>query len=159
MASKDKSVQLYTRLELIWWLITLILAVLLLFPVLSKLPDYPFWLVNLVFIVAFVTFTRYIFLLRYTFLPPFQRLKIAIALLCIPIVFYLVQEINYFQTFLDEEGYEALVGTLPRASQIPMVEYIRSEMLLFGVGSVIAGVILAVRLIISVWRRHNGYEY
>jgi hypothetical protein len=157
-SSSEKSHHLYFRLELIWWLITLILAVLLLFPILSKIPDYPFWPVNLVFIVVFVSFTRYIFLLRYTFLPPYQRLKIAIALMCIPLIFILVQEINRFQTFLDEQGYEALVGGMPRAEQLPMVEYIRSEMLLFGVGSVIASVLLAVRLIISVWRRHNGYE-
>lgn len=158
MTDNTTTKHLYTRLELIWWLITLIAAVLLLFPIVNRLPGYRFLGVNLLFIIAFITFTRYIFLLRYTFLPPYQRLKVGLALLCIPIVFLLVQELNRFQVFLDEEGYEALVGTLPRSEQIPMVEYIRSEMLLFGIGSVIAAVVLALRLIVSVWRRHNGYE-
>ncbi|MEZ4985468.1 MAG: hypothetical protein R2795_10590 [Saprospiraceae bacterium] len=77
--------------------------------------------------------------------------------MCIYIVFFLVQEINYFQTFLDENGIESIVGALPLVQQQPMMQFIRSEMILFGVAAVIACVVLPIRLIVSVWRQWNGY--
>ena len=142
-------------LELYWWLFTLIIVVAILFPILNKLPDYPFLLPNIVFIVTFITFTRYMFLLEHTFLAYQQRLKVAIILVSAIIIFYLISEINTFQTFLDEEGPDTLVNTLPTSQQRSMASYIRSEYLFFGVGSVIAAVVLPFRLMISIWRNYN----
>jgi len=142
-------------LELLWWVFTALIVLAVLFPIYNKIPDYPFWTSNVAFIVAFVTFTRYIFLLQYTFLAKRQVLKIVFVFLCIPAVFYLIQLLNGFQTFLDEEGIEAVTGNLPTSTQLSMVQYIRSEMLLFGVGSVISGVIFPFRLIASVWLYRN----
>lgn len=146
------------RLEFIWLLITALVAVLLLAPILYSLPDYQFLWPNLAFIVIMITFTRYIFQLRYTFLANWRILKVALIFICIWLTFFLVQEINLFQTYLDENGIEAVVGSLPRSSQGAMMSYIRSEMLLFGVGAVIGCMVLPIRLVVSVWRRWNGYE-
>ena len=146
------------RLELVWLLITVLVAAILLLPILYKLPDYRFLWPNLAFIIVMITFTRYIFLLRYTFLAQWRVIKVALIFICLWLAFLLVQEINTFQTFLDENGIEAVVGSLPRADQEGMMSYIRSEMLLFGVGAVISCAILPVRLVVSVWRRWNGYE-
>ncbi len=149
---------LYARLELIWWLITAIVAAVVLFPIIRKLPDFPFLWSNVAFVVAFITLTRYIFLLRYTFLADRMLLKVTLFFLCIPIAFLLVQEINAFQVYLDENGPDSLVTSLPSAEQNGMMTYIRSEMLLFGVGSVISSIILPIRLLVSIWRRYNGYS-
>lgn len=153
-----KNTALLARLELVWWLITAIIAVIILGPILYKLPDYQFLWPNLVFILVMVTFTRYIFFLKYTFLATWRNIKVAIIFLCIFIAFLLVQEINLFQTFLDENGVEAIVGSLPRTEQAPMMKFIKSEMLLFGVGAVITCGVLPLRLVVSIWRRWNGYE-
>ena len=153
MASNTST--LYIGLEIIWWLITAIVAIVVLFPIYQSLPDYPFYQPNLIFILAFITFTRYAFLLRFTFLAPRQILKIAIILLMVPVTFLLVQEINLFQVFLDEEGLDALVGSLPFDQRESMAGYIRTEMIFFGTGACIAAVVLALRLILSVWRWHN----
>lgn len=142
-------------LEIIWWVVTAIILVAVLFPIYKDVEDYPFWESNIIFVVTFITLTRYIFLLPLTFIAHRQILKIALVFLSIPVVFLLVQELNYFQTFLDEEGIEAVVGTLPVSERRTMVRYIRSEMLLFGVGSVISGVIFPFRMIMSVWRTRN----
>ncbi|GJM35246.1 MAG: hypothetical protein DHS20C18_42470 [Saprospiraceae bacterium] len=146
---------LYIRLEMIWWLITAIVVIVVLFPIQQTLSNYPFYRANIIFIVGFITFTRYIFLLRYTFLGPLQILKVAIAFLMIPTTFLLVQEINHFQLFLDEEGLDALVGELPFGKRENMVGYIRAEMLFFGTGVCIAAVVIIFRLLISVWLLRN----
>lgn len=149
------SPNLYGRLELLWWIITALLATLIMIPVLLYLPDYPFYWINVFFIAAFITLTRYLFLLRYTWLARRQIVKIIIVFICIPFIFYCVQELNRFQTFLDEEGFEAIVGGVERGKQAAMITYVRSETLLFGVGAVISGILLPLRLIVSVWRQHN----
>jgi hypothetical protein len=143
------------RLERLWWLLTGLATLLVLSPLLLKLPAYPFWVINVIFIATFITATRYIFLLRSTFLARRFWIKISIIFLSIPFVFFLVQELNAFQTFLDEQGVGAIVGTLPYAEQQPMFRYIHNEMLLFGTGAVMSAALLPVRLLISIWRVHN----
>lgn len=146
------------RLEFIWLIITLVVTALILAPILYKLPDYQFLWTNVAFIVVMITLARYIFLLRYTFLAKWRNVKVALIFSCIFVAFLLIQEINLFQTFLDENGVEPIVGSLPRAEQGPMLSYIRSEMLLFGVGGVISCIVLPIRLVVSIWRHWNGYE-
>lgn len=151
------SISPQVRLEFIWWIITAVVAAAILFPILNALPEYPFLWTNVIFIVVFITITRHIFLLRFSLLADQKYLKVALIFLCIPGIFLLVQEINSFQTYLDEEGPDALVRSLSRSAQQPMMTYIRSEMLLFGVGSVIACVGLMGRMVVSLWRRLNNY--
>ena len=112
-------------------------------------------MINIIFIIVFITFTRYIFLLKHTFLAKQQVIKIAFVLISVPIVFILIHQINLFQTFLDEYGIEGLVGNLPFGKRENIAKFIRAEMLFFGVGSVISAIILTFRLVVSVWRTRN----
>jgi hypothetical protein len=143
------------KLELVWWLISIIVVVVVLFPILSKVKEYPFQFVNIVFILLFITLARYIFLLKHTFLANQQILKAILGVLCIPIIFYLISEINYFQTYLDEEGLESIMPNLALDRQGSLINYIRSEVLFFGVGSLITAIIFPVRMLVSIWRLHN----
>lgn len=142
-------------LELYWWLFTVIIAFAILFPILNKVSDYPFLIPNVVFIATFITFTRYIFLLKHTFLAQQVNIKVGIVLLSLIIIFYLTSEINTFQTFLDEEGPDTLVQELPNTDKQSMASYIRSEYLFFGIGSVISAIVLPFRLVVSIWRNYN----
>lgn len=146
------------QLELLWWLTTLLVALLVLMPVALKLPDYPFWTVNLLFIATFITTTRYIFLLSSTFLAKRLWWKLAIIFLSIPFVFYLIQELNAFQTYLDEQGVESVVGILPFQEQQGMYQYVRNEMLLFGTGAIAGSIVFPFRLMIAIWRVRNRKE-
>ncbi len=146
---------LYLKLEIIWWIITLAIMTGILWPIRANIPGFPFFRMNAIFIVVFITLTRYTFLLPYTFLTHLQWLKITLVFLSIPAVFLLIQEVNFFQIFLDERGPGALVGASHYEEQRKWIMYVRTEYLLFGVGSVIAGVLFPVRLIVSVWRRWN----
>lgn len=146
------------QLELLWWTMTLLVALLVLLPISLKLPHYPFWTINILYIATFITTTRYIFLLSSTFLARRLLWKLAIIFLSIPFVFYLIQELNGFQTYLDEQGVEAVVGTLPFQDQQAMYHYVRNEMLLFGTGAIVGSVIFPFRLIIAIWRVRNRKE-
>lgn len=145
-------------LELIWWLSTCFLVALILFPIYTREIAYPFYPYNVTAIVAFLTFTRYIFLLRLTPFARNQWIKAALIFLLIPVLFFIGQGINYFQTYLDDNGPELLVGLLPKAEQESVLNYIRSQMLFFGVGAIVAGAIIPFRMIVSIWRQYNGRE-
>lgn len=143
------------RLELLWWLLTALLLVLVLAPIYLYTEGYPFWNVNIIYIVTAITVARYVFLLPTTFLAKIQWLKTALIFLSIPAIFLLIQEMNRFQVFLDYNEPEDLVGLIHVETSRTMMKYIRSEFILFGVGSIIALVVLPFRMVISVWRYRN----
>ena len=154
MDAQQKS--LFIKLELVWWLLTIIIAIGILYPIYSKIGDtYPFYAANLLFIITFITFTRLIFLLKHSFLANWEKIKIGLILVTPILLFYLVNELNYFQTFLDEKGVENFLAKMSIPNQESMRKYITAEMLLFGVGSLIAAVVLPFRLLISIWRARN----
>jgi hypothetical protein len=142
-------------LELTWWMITLLVTVAVLFPIYSSLPTYLFGWINIIYIVTFITVSRYIFLLQHTFLARIEYLKVILIFLCIPAIFLLSQELNIFQTYVDQEGVDALVGDLPFDQRDAMISYIRNEMFFFGIGSIVSCVLLPMRLILSIWRVRN----
>lgn len=143
------------QMEILWWIITFLIVALVLLPIYFFVDGYQYYGINIVFIVSFITLTRYLFLLPYTFLAHKEWMKIVLVFLCIPLAFYLVQGIHHFQTFLDEEGQGGLVGRMTTDRQLQWTTYIRSELLLFGVGGTVAAVLLPFRLFLSVWRGRN----
>ncbi|MBK9013250.1 MAG: hypothetical protein IPM82_03785 [Saprospiraceae bacterium] len=150
-----KDTSLILRLELIWWVITAILLVALIYPIYSNSQNFPFFTANTVFILVFITLTRHIFLLKHTLLRHLQWAKVALLVLCIPLFIYIIRELHTFETFADEIGIQSLFVQLPEKSQSRMVEYTKAEFLFFGIGSLISVVIFPFRMLISFWRTHN----
>lgn len=150
---KQKSLEI--RMELLWWAFTAIVAVVVLFPVIQHVDNYPFLIPNIIFIIVFITFARYIFLLKYTFLANRQVLKVIIFFLCLPLIFYLVQEINAARGYLDENGIDNLVKNLPYEKHWGFASYIKTQMNFFGAASLMVTILLPFRLLISIWRNRN----
>jgi len=147
---------LFIKLELVWWLLTAILVIGVLYPIYTKVgADYPFYRSNLLFIITFITFTRLIFLLQYSFLANWEKIKIGLIVFTPILLFFLVNELNFFQTFLDEKGVENFLADMSIPKRESLRKYITAEMLLFGVGSLVAAVVLPIRLLISIWRARN----
>ena len=142
-------------LEVIWWIITLVLSLLVLLPIHRSSDTYPFLWSNIIFVVAFITFARYIFLLQYTWLARRQYIKITLVFLSLPIIFNLVNNLNYFVTITDESSFYYLRDILSLEETDKIQTYIRTEMLFFGVGSIITAVIFPFRLLLSIWRQRN----
>ncbi|MBK8563234.1 MAG: hypothetical protein IPN76_07780 [Saprospiraceae bacterium] len=150
-----KDTSLILKSELFWWITTLVVLVAVLWPIYSINVRFPFLIPNAVFILVFMTFTRYIFLLKQTPIRYAQWAKVVVFLACIPLVVYLVQEIHAFQVFADETGIQSLFQRLSDIEQSRMVEFTKTEMTFFGVGSIIATVLMPFRMLISFWRTHN----
>lgn len=146
---------LFVGLEILFWLLTALIAFAVVYPIISATDSYPFLVTNIVFVAVLVTCTRYIFLLQHTWLGPLQTVKTALIFVSIWAIFLLTEALNGFQTYLDEEGPAALVGEMNLEKMQGLVGYIRSEMLFFGVGSVLAVIIFAGRMIQSLWNYKN----
>ncbi|MGI9160055.1 MAG: hypothetical protein ACR2K1_09920 [Saprospiraceae bacterium] len=142
-------------LEYIWWIVTAVVIYAILVPVYKAMHVWPFLVWNIVFIATLMTMTRHIFLLPYTFLARKQVLKVAIILALFPITFALVNGLNIFLTYVEENTWETLTGHLPAEQKRAIESYLWTEMIFFGIGSVIAAPALAVRLFISIWKQHN----
>jgi hypothetical protein len=143
------------KVELIWWVFTFILIVLVLIPIYLNAPLFPFFYQNTILVAAFVTFSRYIFLLPLTLIARQKWIKVFIIGVSAILFFVLTTALGDFRNFLDEEGLQSLVEPLNVEAQTRTMNYIKSEMLFFGVGSIIAGVILPFRMVISLWRVRN----
>ncbi|MFN0036889.1 MAG: hypothetical protein ACKVUS_17675 [Saprospiraceae bacterium] len=151
----NKSNTLKVTLELLWWAVTAIVAWAVLQPIHKAMYVWPFETWNVIFVVTLITLTRYIFLLKHTFVSNQQVLKIALMLLMFPLTFLFVERVNEFLVFIEEKGWEPLTGHLPPAQQPPIEEYIWGEMLFFGVGSALAAPVFAARMMLSIWRTKN----
>ncbi len=151
----NKSNTLKISIELIWWVITAIVVWAVLQPIHKAMHVWVFNTWNAIFVVVLITLTRYIFLLKYTFLANLQVLKIVLMLLMFPLTFLLIERVNEFLGYIEEQTWEPLTGHLPPAQQPAIEEYIWGEMLFFGVGSALAAVAFAIRMMISVWRTKN----
>lgn len=141
--------------EILWWICTLIIIVIVLFPIYDNAPTYPFFYQNALLIAVFITFTRYIFFLRITFLARLKWIKVAIIAAAAIFFFIVSNSFSDFRNFVDEKGLQTLVDHLHVTKQTRIISYIKNEMVFFGVGSIITGILLPIRMIISLWRMRN----
>jgi len=151
----DREQGLKLKLELIWWGITFLIVFAVLFPIRNYFSAYPFLFVNILGIILFVTFTRLIFQFKHSPIGKMQAVKLVLILLCFPLTLYFIESINSFQTLLDENGIDALLGEKYFPEKNKLGSYVRTQFIFFAVGTVIATLIFAVRLIFSVWRYRN----
>lgn len=151
----DKRQSLTLLLEIVWWVATAIITWAILYPIHKAMYVWPFEWWNVTFVVVLITLARYIFLLKHTFLAKQQVLKIALLLLMFPLTFTLVNGLNAFMVFIEEKTWDPLTGHLPPADKKAIEDYIWTQMLFFGAGSIIAAPVFAGRLMLSIWRTHN----
>lgn len=132
-----------------------IIAMLLILPIYMVNQHYPFLLSHFIFIFLFLSFAKYIFFLRFSLFSHYTPVKLVFIFLTIPLAVLLTDEFSKFQEFSDNIGLQELVKTMNGNEQNGMMAFIRNQMLFFGAGSVVATVLLAFRLIISIWRVRN----
>lgn len=141
--------------EVIFWIVALLVVALILLPLYIKGIPFPFYMFNIAFILIFVTFTRYIFFLRYMPFSHFTPLKMVFIFAAIPLMLFLIEGLTLFQAYNDEVGLQELVQALSLDEQTSMMKYIRTEYLFFGVSGMICTILLPFRMIISIWRVIN----
>jgi hypothetical protein len=144
-------------LELVWWVFTAIFTAMVLYPIWSKVTVYPERInyYNLAYIVTFVTLTRYMFLIKYTFLANSQVAKAIMIVLVLPIIIFSIDGIFSFRQILDNDGYAAICEGAPSDQVNALGMYYRNEYLFFGVSAVITAIIFPFRMVVSIWRKIN----
>jgi hypothetical protein len=142
-------------LELVWWITTAVIIVVVMFPIWKDYPQFPFQTMNIVYILCFVTFTRYAFLLKHTFLAYLEKTKIAIVLFTLAIVGILTIQIQDFNVWYDNGDPDQLLYTVKQTKRESLLTYIKSEYLFFAIGSIPAAIVLSGRLLVSIWRLRN----
>jgi hypothetical protein len=152
--------RLKLQVELISWLITAIIVYLVVSPIMHTFSNFEYLYVNILFVGVFVTYTRYIFMLKYTFLGDWQKAKIFFIFLSIPLVFYLIQFVQGFEEFVGDEGLrnfeQYFTSDTTYEEQHAALTYMRREMMFFGTSAVIVAILLPFRLLISFWRVYNN---
>jgi hypothetical protein len=143
------------NVELIWWVLTFIVVVIIMLPVWLEVPDFPFFGANILLIIFSITFARYIFFLPLTLIARAKWIKVAVILSSVLFLFITANSFLRFRSFMDEQGLQSLVDHLHVRRQTGIIRYIKHEMIFFGVSSVITGVLLPVRMIVSLWRMRN----
>ncbi|MEM8585569.1 MAG: hypothetical protein AAGF87_14925 [Bacteroidota bacterium] len=140
--------------ELLWWAFTLVLICLIVGPIYLNLPDFPYIIPNIIAIAVAVTFTRYVFLLRVSWLDGRYVWMALMVFAAIPICFYVGQYLNYFTTTLDNEGPDVWVKGLSLNRGKAFMNYLETEYYLFGVWAILAGVVMPFRFIYQIWKDH-----
>lgn len=152
MEAKQK---LTIQLELLFWLFTVIVVVAFAYPIYKTGAPFPFYPMLCLFIAVFITLTRYIFLMKFTFIAFNKWIKAGLIAISIPFIFYLISQLNAFQTFYDEEGLDQFFRFMPLVERLDLQKYIRAIMIFFATGAIIAAIIFPFRLMISIWRNFN----
>jgi len=132
-----------------------IIGVLLILPIIISSPNYQFLYSHFIFIFLFITFSRYIFFLKFTLFSRYTPVKLVFIFLTIPLAVLLTDEFSKFQEFSDTVGLQELVKNMNANKQSGMTAFIKNQMLFFGAGSVVATILLAFRMLISIWRVRN----
>lgn len=142
-------------LELFWWLFTIGLAILILFPIYYYFPAYSLGLKNAIAIIVAITITRFIFFLKYTFFAKMQKLKVALFFIMIPIIFFLKEQLFAFMRFVHDGGLLLELKEMDYDKQYFLVRYIRSEYTFFLFAAMFSAIIFTFRLLQSVWLLRN----
>jgi len=143
-------------LELVWLVVTVVLAILILLPIYSSIQgDYLYYGFNIFIVTVAITFCRYIFLLKHHWVSSAKWIKIAFIFIPIPVFFFLITGFYDFQAFSDEKGIISMLSSIPFKEQTKLVTYIKTEILLFWTTAFIANAFMPIRMIISLWREIN----
>jgi hypothetical protein len=149
------STVLRRKLEIIWWGFTLLAVLAVLLPIRLQTKHYPFYLPNALYIVVFITFTRYAFFLKHTFIARMFWPKFLILAGSAIVTFLLIMSLGDFSNYLEEKGLQMIVGHLPVENQYHVMRYIQGEMIFFGVASILSAIVLPFRMLVSIFRMYN----
>jgi len=154
MSESNRSTPIFY--ELIWWAFTLVLSCLVLVPVYTQLPGFPYVTANFVYVVVAVTLTRYLFFLKISWLRDHLLIQGALSILLLPLIFWMVQYFNSFIRFFDEQGPDVLTKGMESGLASVMNSYLHAEFRFFAVWAIVAALIMPLRLLYNVWVRYRA---
>jgi len=144
------------QLEFIWWLITAVIIVLVMFPIWSAVgTDFQYHTSNILAIFILVTYTRLIFVLRHSLIARRTGYKALFIILSIPLFVYFTDRLNDFKIFVDDNGYSALLPDQIAVDAVNITQYVRYEYIFFSVAALMVVIMVPFRMLLSIWRTRN----
>jgi hypothetical protein len=144
--------------EVAWIIVSILLSFIVLIPIFAYQVEYPFILHNVLFIIGFVTFTRWLFLWKFTPYAWSKWLKLSLVFLMIPVIFTGISMFFEFRVYLDDIGLQEILSRLRDIDQRNLALYIRSEMIFFGTAYIITSILIPFKMIWSIWKQYNRNE-
>jgi len=120
--------------------------------------NFPFTFQNGVLIFCAILLFKHVFFLKYTWLNHFQKIKIALIPLSIPIIVSFMRMLNAFTTYTDEQPLADMMGHMSFEDQKGMVRYIKIEYVIVAVMAIAAAIIMPFRMLVSVWREVKAQQ-
>lgn len=143
-----------TTFSILWILVTTIIVLMIMLPIHENCGKlFTFYPQNIISIVIAVTFTRYLFLLKYHWFDSYRSIKIVLSFAVIPLILYLVDGHYEFQRFLDEEGVDSLLLT---GGNPAVAKYTENEFIFFWAFAMICCIALPIKMIRSIWRDYKS---
>jgi glucan phosphoethanolaminetransferase (alkaline phosphatase superfamily) len=142
-------------IEGVWILSSALIALLFLIPIWAYRVDYPFTWSNLLFIAGFVTFSRWLFLWKFTPYAWWKWFKAGLIFAMIPAVLIGIRLFYGFRTYLDEVGLQEFMGHLNPNEQHSLSLFIRSEMIFFGTAFILTAACVPFKMVRSLWNQYN----
>lgn len=142
--------------EILFWVLAVAIALLVMRPIHDYYGNnFHYYESNYAFIVLFITYTRYLFLLRLT---PFSHnlwVKFILVFASIPLMLWLVDDTYDFRRMLDEVGLEPMVKSAHLDTRLSLARYAKYEYLFFSTSAIITIILVPFRMIVSIWRVRN----
>ncbi len=151
--SRTQYILLEVAKELLWWLLSAVVAVIIMLPLTSKLHFKPFW-INGAFIVVALTYFRYSVFLKTTFVLRPVWVRFIIAVFNINFFVYVLRRLQEFMHIYDSFTVEAMgtpVRPLAPEEVDPLFRYFFDEINLACVACLSLSVVLIVRMVAVYW--------
>jgi glucan phosphoethanolaminetransferase (alkaline phosphatase superfamily) len=145
-------------IETAWIMAAVFLALLVILPIRIYKIDFPYFSLNIFFVIGFVTFCRWLFLWKFTPYAWFKSGKLALIFIMIYVIFFGINQFGEFRAYLDDTGLQDLVAHLNEKEQNSLSLYIRSEMIFFATAFIFTSILIPFKMIRSIWRQYNRDE-
>lgn len=152
-SSRVQYILLEVAKELLWWLLSVVVAVMIMLPLTYKLHFKPFW-INGALIVIALTYFRYSVFLRSTVVLRPVWVRFILAVFNINFFVYVLRRLQEFMHIYDSFTIEAMgtpVRPLAPEEVDPLFRYFFDEVNLASVACLSLSVVLTVRMIAAYW--------
>lgn len=152
---KDRKYDNRFLIALLWLLLLILLPIAVLWPVFSNQVDYLFYFDNILFITLSVLFLRYIFFLKFTWIKNTIIPKLILLFAGIVSAVYSYYILNKFTGFYNDNGIYHSLDTMELSKQYFLGNYIYRQFIFFASFTIVTGLILPIKMLVSVWRVFN----
>jgi hypothetical protein len=141
-------------LELTWWLLTAVIAAIILLPIHLAGISFHFWQYNLFFILISFTFGRFLFFFHLHPLYKSKIFKITMIFL-VPVLFFpMVEGLHSFIEFNDREGIQTLLSHLSNRRQNQFRWFIQQEYLILAIAAFVSSFLMIIKMIRALWKQY-----